>query len=126
MDATSSSGQVMTGIEAPLRVGMTIAFLVFGVFGLWSMTAPIESSAHAQGFVTPRSFKKPIQHLEGGIVKEVLVQNGDYVEAGDVLLIMDATRPQSELGIITGQMLSLLAHEARLLAERTGADEITF
>jgi epimerase transport system membrane fusion protein len=126
MVGASANGEVETGIEAPLRVGLTIAFLVFGVFGLWSVLAPIESSAHAQGFVTPRSFKKPIQHLEGGIVKEVLVQNGDVVEANDVLLIMDATRPQSELGIINGQMLSLLAMEARLLAERTNAEAITY
>lgn len=117
---------VETEIDSPLRVGLTIAFLVFGVFGVWSLLAPIEGAAHAQGFVTPRSFTKPIQHLEGGIVKEVLVQNGDFVEAGQVLLVMDATRPQSELGIISGQMLSLLAREARLLAERTNAAEITF
>lgn len=114
----SDTAEIETGIEAPLRIGMTIAFLVFGVFGIWSLFAPIEGAAHAPGFITPRSYKNPVQHLEGGIVKEVLVLNGDEVQAGEVLLIMDATRPQADLEILTGQMLSLLAAEARLLAER--------
>ncbi len=126
MVGTSDSGQAETGIEAPLRIGLTIAFVIFGIFGLWSIFAPIEGAAHAQGFVTPRSYKKPVQHLEGGIVKEVLVQNGDEVQAGDVLFIMDATRPQSELGILRGQLLSLLAMEARLLAERLNPDAVTY
>ncbi len=125
MIGASTSDQIETGIEAPLRIGMIIAFLIFGLFGVWSVFAPIEGAAHAQGFVTPRSYKKPVQHLEGGIVKEVLVQNGDEVQAGDVLLVMEATRPQSELGILNGQLLTLLAMEARLLAERVDATEIS-
>ncbi len=122
----SAGDEIETGIEAPLRVGLTIAFLVFGVFGLWSLLAPIESAAHAQGSVTPRSYKKPVQHLEGGIVKEVLIQNGDVVKAGDVLFVMDSTRPLAELGILQGQLLSLLAMEARLLAERSNAEQVTY
>ncbi len=121
-----ASDEVETSIQAPLRIGLTIAFLVFGVFGLWSLLAPIEGAAHAQGFITPRSFKKPIQHLEGGIVKEVLVQNGDMVQAGQVLFILDATRSQAELEIFRGQALSLMAQEARLLAERDNAEAILY
>lgn len=122
----AARNEVETDIDAPLRIGLTIAFLVFGVFGVWSLLAPIGSAAHAQGFVSPRSYNKPVQHLEGGIVKEVLVLNGDIVKAGDVLLVMESTRPLSELGILSGQSLSLLAREARLLAERAGANAVTY
>ncbi|MGB4247430.1 MAG: hypothetical protein WBJ75_06875, partial [Pseudohongiellaceae bacterium] len=54
----SETAQVETGIEAPRRAGMIIAFLVFGVFGLWAVLAPIEGAAHAPGSVTVRSYKK--------------------------------------------------------------------
>lgn len=109
---------IETDFNAPKRIGLIIAFLVFGVFGLWSALMPISGAAHAPGQVSPKSFKKPIQHLEGGIIKEVLVHEGDRVGAGDVLLIMDNTQSQSQLGILDSQYKSRLAQEARLIAER--------
>ena len=91
-DAAVIDAGVETSFAAPRRIGLTIAFLVFGVFGLWAVFAPLDSSAHAQGTVTVRSYKKLIQHLEGGIVKDIHVQNGDMVNACDVLLEIDPTQ----------------------------------
>ncbi|MFN0003301.1 MAG: HlyD family type I secretion periplasmic adaptor subunit [Pseudohongiellaceae bacterium] len=108
------------------RIGQGIAFLVFGVFGLWSVLAPIDGSAHAGGSVTVKSYKKVVQHLEGGIVKEIRAQNGDVVNAGDVILVMDATQSLSQLEIFTSQLLTLTAREARLLTERDSLDTIKF
>ena len=108
------------------RIGQGIAFLVFGVFGLWSVLAPIDGAAHAGGSVTVKSYKKVVQHLEGGIVKEIRAQNGDVVNAGDVILVMDATQPLSQLEIYTSQLLTLTAREARLLTERDSLDAIEF
>lgn len=104
--------------NAPKRIGLIIAFVVFGVFGLWSALVPISGAAHAPGQVTVKSFKKPIQHLEGGIVKEVRVRDGDFVQAGDVLMVMDSTQQVSQLGILTTQLKAKLAQEARLVAQR--------
>lgn len=118
--------EVETGFGAPRRIGLTIAFVVFGVFGLWSVLAPIEGSAHAAGIVTVRSYKKVIQHLEGGIVKDILVQNGDMVKTGDILLLLDPTQSLAQLEIYNGQMLSLLALEARLIAERDELDAVAY
>ena len=117
---------VETGFEAPRRIGLTIAFLVFGVFGIWSVTMPIEGAASASGVITVKSYKRLVQHLEGGIVKEILARNGDEVTAGDVLLIMDNTQPLAQLEINNTQLAALTALEARLVAERDGLDAVNY
>jgi membrane fusion protein, epimerase transport system len=123
----ANKGQALeTEFNAPKRIGLMIAFLVFGVFGLWAALAPIEGAAHATGQVTVKSYKKPIQHREGGIVKEVLVQNGDHVNVGDVLLVLDDLQSLSQLEIFTSQLKSRLAMEARLIAERDNLSAVVF
>ncbi len=115
-----------TGIDAPRRVGLIIAVLVFGVFGLWATLAPIDGAAHAPGTVTVRSYKKTIQHLEGGMVSDIRAQNGDFVTEGDPLLILDSTQSVAQLEIANAQFVALAALEARLIAERDGLDSIVF
>lgn len=114
------------GIEAPRRAGLIIAFLVFGVFGVWAATAPLEGAAHAPGSVTVRSYKKTIQHLEGGMISRIYVQNGDYVDAGEPLVELDSTQSLAQLEIANAQFTAMSALEARLLAERDGLEEVTF
>src|SRR5688572_1134823 len=109
-----------TEFDAPKRIGLIIAFLVFGVFGLWSAFAPIGGAVHAVGSITVKSYNKEVQHLEGGIVREILVQSGEMVNAGDVLLVIDPTQALAQLEIYNGQLVSLTALEARLIAERDG------
>lgn len=117
----SDQGNANDGnIDAPKRVGLLVAALVFGVFGLWAVLAPIDSAAHAMGQVTVKSFKKPVQHLEGGIVKNVLVNDGDKVQTNDVLLEMDNTQSLSQLDTFRSLLKAQLALEARLLAARDG------
>lgn len=115
-----------TSMEGPKRIGLLILFLVFGVFGLWAAVAPIDGAAHAMGIVTVRSYKKVVQHLEGGLIEQLLVQNGDHVAAGDPMLILDDTQPQSQLEILSAQYAALKAIESRLLAERDGDEEVVY
>ena len=117
---------VVTGIAFPLKVGMTILFLVFGVFGAWAALAPLDSAAFAPGLVTVESYKKMIQHLEGGIVQEIVARNGDLVEAGDTLLILDNTQSLAQLEIANAQLVAFAAIEARLIAERDSLEQITY
>lgn len=124
-DAVESTS-VETGFEAPRRAGLLIALLVFGVFGLWSLLAPLEGSAYAPGFIAVKSYKEVIQHLEGGIVKEFRVQNGDRVDAGDVLLVLDPTQALAQQEIYSAQQTALIALEARLLAERDNLQAIAW
>ena len=87
-EALTHTGQgVEASFDAPRRIGATSAFLVFGVFGIWAVFAPLGEYAHAAGRLSVSSYNKVIQHLEGGIVKELQVRNGDTVKAGDVLAV---------------------------------------
>jgi epimerase transport system membrane fusion protein len=115
-----------SGFASAKRTGLVVAFLVFGVFGVWASTAPIDGASHGPGTVTARSSNKSIQHLEGGIIAGILVENGDRVEAGDPLIRLDATQALAELGMVSVQIAAKEAKEARLLAERDGLDEIKF
>jgi membrane fusion protein, epimerase transport system len=110
----------------PKRIGLLIFFLVFGVFGVWASVAPIDGAAHASGVVTVRSNKKVIQHLEGGIVRQILAQNGDVVAAGDPLMILDNTQSMAQLEIGNTQYVALKALEARLVAERDGLEQVVY
>lgn len=115
-----------TEIDAPRRAGMIIVLLVFGVFGVWAAFAPLNGASHAAGTVTVGSYKKVVQHFEGGIVSEILVRNGDVVAAGDPLLVLDSTQSLAQLEIVNSQFVALSALEARLTAERDNLDEVKY
>lgn len=121
-----SGSAVITSMNKPKNIGLLMFFLVFGVFGIWATVAPIEGAAHAPGSVTVRSNRQLVQHLEGGIVKEIVARNGDRVRAGDALLILDDTQPLAQLEITNLQYMAMRAMEARLIAERDGLEQIVF
>ena len=125
-DRTEQQKILDTSMETPKRVGLSIFFLVFGVFGFWAGFAPLDGAAQAPGVVTVESYKKVIQHLEGGIVGEILVRNGDVVAAGDSLLVLDDTQSLAQLEIANAQFVALKSREARLLAESSGSESISF
>jgi len=119
-------GSDLSSVDGAKRIGLTIFFLVFGVFGLWSVLAPLDGAAYAPGTVTVKSYKKTVQHLEGGIVADILVRDGDVVEAGQPLLILDDTQSMSSLEIIASQHAALKMREARLIAERDKLDGVVY
>ncbi|MEZ2722133.1 HlyD family type I secretion periplasmic adaptor subunit [Paenalcaligenes hominis] len=108
------------------RFGYAVVLIMFGFFGGWSVLAPIGSAALAPGVVTVQTYRKTVQHLEGGIVKELLARDGDHVETGQPLIILDDTQLRAEYDIVLGQLLGAQATEARLLAERDQLDSINF
>jgi HlyD family secretion protein len=104
-----------------LRWGMlTIAALVIGVFG-WAMMAKINGAVLASGLVEVQGKPKTVQHLDGGIVGEILVENGQEVKAGDVLLRLDPTMLDVNREIVDVQLNETLARVTRLRSERDGA-----
>jgi epimerase transport system membrane fusion protein len=113
--------------DRPIRnIGVLMLLCTFGIIGGWSYLAPIDSAAVAPGFVTVRSHRKTVQHLDGGIVKQLLAKDGDLVKAGDTLIILDDTEAKAQLDIIRGQHITLSAQVARLSAERDQKNQITF
>ena len=128
LNSTSDSPDsgINTSMEGSKRIGLTLLFLVFGVFGFWSAFAPLDGAAFAPGSVTVKSYKKIVQHLEGGIVAEILARDGDLVPAGQALLVLDDTQPKASLEIVTSQYVALKMREARLIAERDGLRSVEY
>tara|TARA_R110002073_G_scaffold150644_1_gene304795 strand:+ start:758 stop:2071 length:1314 start_codon:yes stop_codon:yes gene_type:complete len=102
--------------------------IIFGFFGfmLWSVFTPLDSAVVAQGVIKVSSEKKKVQHFEGGIVKNILVKDGDYVNADQVLLILDETFAGADHQILYTQYQELQVRESLLLAQRDLVEELVF
>ena len=124
--STSADASPIASMEGPKRIGLTLFFLVFGVFGFWSAFAPLDGAAFAPGVVTVKSYKKVVQHLEGGIVTDILARDGDLVAAGQPLLILDNTQSKASLEIVNSQFVALKMREARLVAERDSLESVSY
>ena len=133
--AAAQRAEVLTGGLAPLpsanwtsivRLGYIAVFVGLGLFIAWAATARLDGAAVAPGLVAVESNRKTIQHLEGGIIREILVRDGDVVSAGQVLLRLDPTRVDAQGDLYRNQLAGLLAQETRLLAERDGALSLSF
>src|SRR4030088_1341448 len=94
--------------------------------GVWSTFAPLESAAIAVGTVESESSRKTIQHLEGGIIREILVADGDVVHAGQILISLEDTKARAEVQSLQGQLWDAMAREARLQAEQRGDERVSF
>jgi HlyD family secretion protein len=99
-----------------------VAFFVVGL-GTWSVFAPLSSAAIASGVVEPETSRKTVQHLEGGIVRQILVKNGQKVLAGQTLIKLDDTKARSQRDGLWGQFWDARIREARLISEQTGSSE---
>ncbi|NOT13938.1 MAG: HlyD family type I secretion periplasmic adaptor subunit [Methylococcaceae bacterium] len=124
---TTSNALSLVTDELPIRnIGITVLVLTFGILGTWGYLAPLDSAALAPGHVTVKSHSKTVQHLDGGIVSQLLARDGDIVKEGDVLMRLDGTEIKAQLEILRGRLITLSAQMARLVAERDRREEITF
>lgn len=118
--------RLASGRRRLIAFGFLLVFGGFGGLGAWAALAPLQSAVVAGGTVKVASERKTVQHLEGGIISEILVKEGDRVNAGDVLIRLDDTTPRARVQLLQSQLDRLLANRARLEAEQAGLDEITF
>ncbi|MBS8226109.1 HlyD family type I secretion periplasmic adaptor subunit [Vannielia litorea] len=110
----------------PLLLGFFALLLLVGGFGTWATLANISGAIVASGQIEVEQNRQVVQHPDGGVVEEVLVDEGDSVSAGDVLLRLDASELASELAIVEGQLFEIMARAARLRAERDEEETIEF
>lgn len=113
-------------IRRPALVGLLLVLTFFGGFGAWAALSPLESAALAPGTIVVDSNRKTVQHLEGGIVSEILVTDGTRVTADQILVRLDDTMARANLQLLKGQLWASVALEARLIAERDEKAEIVF
>ncbi|WP_341364985.1 HlyD family type I secretion periplasmic adaptor subunit [Thalassospira sp. SN3W] len=118
--------ELETDVRPLVRIGLLILILGVGSVFLWAATARINSAATASGVVAPFSGRQSVQHLEGGIIRDILVRNGARVQGGDVLIRLDDTRARASYDLLNNRYLNALATQARLIAERGGRDRIQF
>jgi HlyD family type I secretion membrane fusion protein len=124
IDAPTATARPEDG--GTILAGLLVAALSFGGFGTWAALAPLSSAVIASGHVRVDSHRKTVQHLEGGIIREILVREGDEVPTGAVLLRLDDTQSGATLDLLRGQHDALKALEARLEAERDGRAAVAF
>ena len=107
-------------------IGMFVVVVLIGGLGTWAATAELSGAVIAPGTIVVESNVKKVQHPTGGIVKEILVKEGDRVKEGDVLVRLDDTLTRATLGVVRSQLEELMMREARLLAERDDAAKVVF
>jgi multidrug efflux pump subunit AcrA (membrane-fusion protein) len=121
--APPALGDRLRGVT--LTGNLLVCGFVVGL-GVWSTFAPLESAAIAFGTVESESSRKTIQHLEGGIIREILVADGDAVRGGQILISLEDTKARAEVQSLQGQLWDAMAREARLQAEQGGHERVLF
>jgi HlyD family type I secretion membrane fusion protein len=128
----SKSGQAADQLKkmaTPRRyvvAGYLVVLFTFGLLGAWATYAIIASAVVAPGVVALESDRKVVQHLEGGIVREILVREAEVVEEGDPLLILDDVEVRSNIAVLQQRKAAAEAVIARLEAEQSFAEELVF
>ncbi|WP_260438808.1 HlyD family type I secretion periplasmic adaptor subunit [Pseudomonas aeruginosa] len=108
------------------RLGWGLVLLGFVGFLLWAGLAPLDKGVGVSGTVMVAGSRKAVQHPTGGLVRHIRVHEGERVEAGQVLLEMDATQARAQADGLFAQYLAALASLARLSAERDEKARIEF
>lgn len=105
---------------------MLIVLAFFGVTIAWGAFAQLESSVMASGELVYAGDRRQVQHLEGGIVREILVRDGDLVQKGDAVLILSDIEMLSQRNAVRAEYHEVLGRLARLRAERQNSETIVF
>jgi HlyD family secretion protein/epimerase transport system membrane fusion protein len=117
-------GPLKPDIRRPARYGKVLILIFFVIFVGWGGLVHLDGGAVAPGVINPDSGKKTIQHLEGGIIAELPVREGQAVKMGQPLVVLEGTQARATHEALVQQRLSLLARQARLDAERAGESRI--
>ena len=125
-DTTTYLTNVKTGISGLAVAGLAVCGVFMLAFGAWAGIAPISGAVMASGVVAAAGQNQNVQHLEGGIVSEILVAEGERVTRGEPLLKLDPTPAQARRNRLETQLVGLDAKAARLMAERDAAANILF
>ena len=117
-------GRPRTDIRRVAFAGYAAMALLAGCFGYWAVSAPLAGAVITQGTISAAGGNILIQHPEGGIIRELLVHEGDRVQQAQDLILLDRTAAQAELNRLTRQSIALEASASRLEAERDGLDRL--
>ncbi len=128
MPAPAQQDQIeeQEGVGYASHMIFLLCVTIFVAFGLWSAVSTLDIVSMANGEVVPASQVKTVQHLEGGIVREILVREGDAVKAGQSLVVLEPTTSGADVGELQVRLTFLRIEIARLEAQTRGQDKIRF
>ena len=118
--------KIKTSLKGPIVSGLTILLIFIVGATVWASSAKLASAIIAVGQLKVDSNRKQIQHLDGGIVNEIIVSDGQRVKKGDTLVILDPVQAKSSLGIVAGALFTAELKRSRLQAERDNTDQPDF
>lgn len=113
-------------VRRPLVIGLLSVLILVGGFGTWAMTARITGAVIATGQIVVEQNRQVVQHIDGGVVRDILVSEGDMVAQDAVLVRLDPDDLKAQLSIIEGQLFEILARRARYEAERDRRESLSF
>ena len=124
--STEKDSKSFTSWRPIAFAGYTVIGLTFGVAGVWAAVAQLDKAVMASGFVETEMNHKTVQHLEGGIIREILIKEGDHVSESQPLFRLQKTQAKASHETVASQLDSSLALEARLAAERGQQEKIAW
>jgi len=113
-------------VRWPMMLGLVTLLVLVGGFGAWATLSSIAGAVVAPGQIEVDQNRQAIQHPEGGVVAALLVDEGQLVAEGDVILRLDGSEIRSNLAVVNTQYDEWRARRARLVAERDGLEEVVF
>ncbi|MGH1353674.1 MAG: HlyD family type I secretion periplasmic adaptor subunit [Thalassovita sp.] len=113
-------------VTGPMTIGLLALILLVGIFGAWAAFTNISGAVIASGQIEVDRNRQVVQHPDGGVISEILVDESDFVDADQMLIRLDPSNLESELKIVEGQLFELMARRGRLEAERDGRDRAEF
>ena len=126
MEDSQKSGRPSSSNKQVIAIGLAFVALIFLGLGAWAATAPLARAISAPAVLVVKGERKKVQHLEGGIVSNLFISEGDLVKEGQILLSLDPLQANANVERYYNQLDQLLAKEARLAAELRGDEYITF
>ncbi len=121
-----SENTIWSAMRGPVLVGAGVIVFFVGVGLVWGGSAPIAGATIAPGVVSPDGRRRTVQHLEGGIIHQLLIEEGEQVTAGEPLIVLEETQALADYRRILSQQQTFAAMQARLEAEQASAEAVTF
>jgi protease secretion system membrane fusion protein len=112
--------------DRPFKLGLWVLGAGFGGFMLWASLAPLDEGVSVPATVAIETRRRVIQHMNGGVVRKVLVKEGQTVNSGDVLLELEDAAARANYEAVRQNYMALRAAESRLLAEQADQSSISF
>lgn len=109
-----------------IRQGMIVILLFFGILGVWSFFGRIQGAVVGVGRIKIEDERKIVQHLEGGIVDDILVAEGQEVVAGEPLIILQSVQTDANASALRKELVALDAQRHRFMAEKDGKTRVSW